>query len=1220
MDTPKKGSLSESTTTHPAKKFIEPITHKEILKLNHAACSPSSTSSTSSSTSSSSNASSSSSGSRFLPDMSKLDISGNSSSTSTSLSSPSTTSTSSTSYASACAKEKKAKLMKLDEKATTASPLVADAKLVHHSTASTTTTITGPATNQMKIQLSSQPVITAQTKQQGDSSLFDTVRKSPSFNLNINALNEELAQTVQETTRALTDALQSPQPPPAVLTPNPAEITPTKSKPPSHLSTPTNVVTTQSNATTSSTTTQPIIASPKLSTPPSATSTTTAKPLVGSPFIETRSVFELSFGSGSSSRENKFELENAKVLLSATGGAFDFDPSKLETKPTTSSIADKVLKAISQKKEEKENKKQEAAAAAAGQAKDKESDTKDEKSNISSLATSNLNTTLKSSLESLNLSNSFTSSATSASLLNDPLKINTDIPTLSSGGSLLSGPLNTFLANRRTPLTSPEPKMGILESMGGTKNQLTETIQKLECAIQRRTPVTSHPVTPTTPLSTTNPENFSDDSNDSTDSERRLVIEDVADDSGATTTTTPVEQKPSPVLLGPESCKPASTAVKLETTMGATKITYAAHHDIPAPIPIKAVIPSTISRHSTTPSSTSTPSSNMTSLTATTTTSLISIVPASTTSVVYPSKPVIQTNPQQLLPTANVPQFIQKSVLIMPTTVTQNQSQMVSERNLETNTNMVMGQNNNTSGGGISSTPQKQTPNTQRPNTNPVVTASAGVPIVLPDIPASVVVASTAVPSVMAAAQAAAAALQTPKQSAQKHLQQQSSQHSLASGITRASIVTTTSSLLANPSQSLNVLTSVQTSNPTAFVSTAKSYDNTTTTVRPIAQSLKPITTSGLIQTSSKGGFQPLSAPTQPTSTGPTSTSGFYLDPRTELRPDDGLKPLGEIPKPTTIQLTTTNLTTKDISTPPPTSVSTLANNATSTPNAAEISSILGDTHNDAIMQLRCEETIPGSPASVITGREDSQERTATSLITENNVNSDKDFSTLHSNKSLASGLASTAVASSSTTTSAGIAATASSSPNDSGSQEDESSEDLKKSVDVENEISPRKRRRPRKQTENSSMVTESLQQQQQQQQQQHHQHSKRRRQLTCNKKNAAGSDSDDNSDNVSQRSSTHYASSRHQQQNLSQQQTQQSSTTGSKPCPYNFLVQLDPSINPDQCIAILLKQIQDLRKTYNIIKSDLASIDRRRKKLRRREREKKQQQLQQQQQQMKVG
>lgn len=53
----------------------------------------------------------------------------------------------------------------------------------------------------------------------------------------------------------------------------------------------------------------------------------------------------------------------------------------------------------------------------------------------------------------------------------------------------------------------------------------------------------------------------------------------------------------------------------------------------------------------------------------------------------------------------------------------------------------------------------------------------------------------------------------------------------------------------------------------------------------------------------------------------------------------------------------------------------------------------------------------------------------------------------------------------------------------------------------------------------------------------------------------------------------------------------------------------LDPSLSPEQCIAIILKQIQDLRKTYNEVKNDLAIIDRRRKKLRRREREKKQQQ-----------
>ena len=48
----------------------------------------------------------------------------------------------------------------------------------------------------------------------------------------------------------------------------------------------------------------------------------------------------------------------------------------------------------------------------------------------------------------------------------------------------------------------------------------------------------------------------------------------------------------------------------------------------------------------------------------------------------------------------------------------------------------------------------------------------------------------------------------------------------------------------------------------------------------------------------------------------------------------------------------------------------------------------------------------------------------------------------------------------------------------------------------------------------------------------------------------------------------------------------------------------VDPALGSHQKIAILEKKIQELRKTYNMIKADLASIDRRRKKLRRRERE----------------
>lgn len=46
--------------------------------------------------------------------------------------------------------------------------------------------------------------------------------------------------------------------------------------------------------------------------------------------------------------------------------------------------------------------------------------------------------------------------------------------------------------------------------------------------------------------------------------------------------------------------------------------------------------------------------------------------------------------------------------------------------------------------------------------------------------------------------------------------------------------------------------------------------------------------------------------------------------------------------------------------------------------------------------------------------------------------------------------------------------------------------------------------------------------------------------------------------------------------------------------------------MNSNQRIMLLKKKIQELRKTYNMIKTELASVDRRRKKLRRRERENK--------------
>ena len=47
-----------------------------------------------------------------------------------------------------------------------------------------------------------------------------------------------------------------------------------------------------------------------------------------------------------------------------------------------------------------------------------------------------------------------------------------------------------------------------------------------------------------------------------------------------------------------------------------------------------------------------------------------------------------------------------------------------------------------------------------------------------------------------------------------------------------------------------------------------------------------------------------------------------------------------------------------------------------------------------------------------------------------------------------------------------------------------------------------------------------------------------------------------------------------------------------------------DPELDGSQRIAVLQQKLSDLRKTYNAVKVELATIERRRKKLRRRERE----------------
>lgn len=58
-----------------------------------------------------------------------------------------------------------------------------------------------------------------------------------------------------------------------------------------------------------------------------------------------------------------------------------------------------------------------------------------------------------------------------------------------------------------------------------------------------------------------------------------------------------------------------------------------------------------------------------------------------------------------------------------------------------------------------------------------------------------------------------------------------------------------------------------------------------------------------------------------------------------------------------------------------------------------------------------------------------------------------------------------------------------------------------------------------------------------------------------------------------------------------------------------NFFSPSDPNLSSNQRINILVKKIQELKKTYLMIKNEMNAKDRRRKKLRRRERENKQKQ-----------
>lgn len=756
------------------------------------------------------------------------------------------------------------------------------------------------------------------TPQKTETTAFDALRKSPSFNLNFNALHEELATTVQETTRALTDV------------PPPEQMTPTK-----------------------------------------CGEDTTENPtrVVGSPFIETTcdlsNVFELNqdaegLASSDEAKDNKFELENVKILLGDS--SFDLEPMKVE-KP--SSIADKVLRAISQKKEEEEKNKCEVSIKPEEVKPPKES-IKDEEE--VKMEVDNLPSTSNSSTNTSNSNSNSSSSPVSASpFISEPPKIEDVTCTLVK--------TNDFeITTKRPMLTSPEPKIGILESIPVKNNVLNETIQKLECAIQK--------TTATTP----SVDQFVDESSDSNDSEERLIIEDEEDPQESVRTTTPVVE------------------IKLQQQQPQQQPAPASIIEVKKPEdPLKTSVP-----------------------------------------IPVPVVPEVEMNVEE----------VEKKITELPTPPS------------------------------IEIKP---------------VEAAPVHSIVLPQLQ------------------------QLPPPQTQ--------------------------------SQPQPVPTSIITAAPPAV------------TIQPVIQVLP----------------QPkLPSPVPPTKSSLVVSSifnlpqTFYSDPN--LQPEDGVKPIFDI-RP--VEVCASQPPERPLLEPVSIIEQVVPVIATSAAAAASASTQPLESkkddqataeslnlHNESINNLLCEETIPGSPCSMV--GKDVLDPLA--ICRGNSHPTESDIKPVPMDIECSTPMSKPPPPMEVPTKPPGP--TPNSSPNDSASQ-DESGEDVKKQADIENEVSPKKRRRTRKQSEMMMMEAQA----------------KRRRPLTTVKK-TNGSDSEDNSDTISQRSS----SSRH-----------------NRPCQYNFLVQLDPSMNPDQRIAILLKQIQDLRKTYNMIKGDLASIDRRRKKMRRREREKKQMQLHQQ-------
>ncbi|XP_043660808.1 serine-rich adhesin for platelets isoform X1 [Drosophila teissieri] len=922
---------------------------------------------------------------------------------------------------------------------------------------------------------------------------FDALRKSPSFNLNITALNEELAQTVQETTRALTDALQpptTPGPPPVSSSGSTATaVTPVITP------TPTAVSAALSCPSTPPTGANPVLASPKLSTPPQAINASKQPPaphIVGSPFIETRNVFELSTsneGSGYSSgesKDNKFEkLENVKILLAGAVGPFDLDAGSYEQK--TSSIADKVLKAISQKKEEVENNKSKPPVESAS-------------ASAAAIKTPAREEVVPSPTVKLELCSSAIKLDT-LKLLSEPLKIQT-------------GPLLGELYRPGPATSSPETKSILESSLPAKNSELSETIQKLECAIQqRKTPVggalslasstAGTPPTAHTPNSTaTAGAGFSDESMDSTDSEQRLVIEDVIAEEHTTTTTTGEQKSPgSQQEEGQTNTATMATAVTAET-----EGTSSSTPTPPVPAPVKLELGAKAMPGIQAP---------------------IPLKPAEGSSFAGKLSGVAQPPPLAKL---------------------QQQEEM----------GQSQGQSKSIS--------------------------SFGIPIVLPEIPASVVVAT---PALMVAS---------------------------AATVMRHSPGSTSNSpapVLISPK---TFLTAPKVGEVGGLL--LKAYTGVGGTV--VAGGAVP---AGSVIAAAGGGT-------------PTVISNF-----TQQQQQQQAGVAQAAPEMAASYVIDAEMADAANSSAPvvarPFVMHPVNKELFNVVAPAASSPLISDPHNESI-NLLCEETIPGSPAPIHGGTDQLPLAVNSALAIVGITPLPPDtpppvpVAAIQQQHQLQSGQQQQQAAKAGE-----VNPSAPNSSPDSASQ-DESGEETKKNAELEHEDSSglgalNKRKRTRKPLPMSAQTAAAVAAQLQSLGKRRRQVSGMRNQKTTTA--TAGSDTDDNSDNIAPNAGQQQQQQRQsarqqmmpqgnaQQQLLQQQQTQlqqgiqSTNSSGVRPCPYNFLVELDPALSSDECITILRKQIQDLRKAYNTIKGELAVIDRRRKKLRRREREKKQQQLHSQQQ-----